>query len=108
MVPRLASALPADEIAFCKWQEYAVYSRIIFGTVQKLRLDAGGSYIIDDEPSTGHEARDRFLVNLGVELRRLKIGEAKRDLLIDFVRLPRNLDFLKTSRRCNFNSAINL
>jgi len=77
----LASAPPADEITFWKWQEHAVYSRIFFGTVQELRLDARESYVIDDEQSTGHEARDRFLVDLGVELRGLKIGEAKRDLL---------------------------
>lgn len=35
------SALPADEIAFWKRQEHAVYSRIIFGTVQEICLDAG-------------------------------------------------------------------
>ena len=61
----LASALPADEITFWKWQEHAVYSRIFFGTVQELRLDARESYVIDDEPSTGHEARDRVLVDPG-------------------------------------------
>jgi hypothetical protein len=37
----LASALPADEIAFWKWQEHAVDSRIIFDAVQELRLEAG-------------------------------------------------------------------
>ena len=78
---RLASALPADEITFGKWQERAVDSRIIFGTVQELCLEAGGGYVVDYEPSTGHEARNRFLVNFGVELRGLKVGEAKRDLL---------------------------
>ena len=77
----LASALPADEIIFWKWQEHAVYSRIIFGAVWVLRLETGRSYIIDDEQSTGHETRDGFFVDLGVELRGLKIGEAKRDLL---------------------------
>jgi hypothetical protein len=71
----------ADEISFWKWQEYAVYSRIVLRTVQELRLDAGGSYVVDDEPSTGHEARDDLLVDLSVELRRLNIGETKRDLL---------------------------
>ena len=50
-------------------------------TVQELRLDAGGSYVVDDEPSTGHEARDYLLVDLSVELRGLNIGETKRDLL---------------------------
>jgi hypothetical protein len=50
-------------------------------TVQELRLDAGGSYVVDDEPSTRHEARDDLLVDLSVELRRLNIGETKRDLL---------------------------
>ena len=62
----LASALAADEIAFWKWQEYTVDSRIIFGTVHELGLDAGGSYVIDDEQSAGHEAKDGFLVDLGV------------------------------------------
>src|SRR3989338_5904199 len=75
------SALPANEISLWKWQEHAVYTRISLRTVQKLRLDAGGSYVIDDEPSTRHEARDHFLVDLGVVLRGLNIGEAKRDLL---------------------------
>ena len=32
---RLASALPADEIAFGKWKEHAVDSRIVFGAVRK-------------------------------------------------------------------------
>ncbi len=41
----------------------------------------GGSYVVDDEPSTRHEARDDLLVDLSVELRRLNIGETKRDLL---------------------------
>jgi hypothetical protein len=77
----LASALPADEITFWKWQEHAVYSRIIFGTVYELRLEVGGSHVIDDEQSAGHEARDYFLVGLGVELWGLKIRKAKRDLL---------------------------
>ena len=77
----LVSALPADEISLWKWHEHAVYSRITFGAVQKLRLDAGGSYVVDDEPSTWHEARDYLLVDLSVELRGLNIGETKRDLL---------------------------
>ena len=47
----LASALPADEVAFWKWQEHAVYSRIIFGAVHELGLEAGGSHVIDDEQS---------------------------------------------------------
>ena len=50
-------------------------------TVQELRLDAGGSYVVDDEPSTGQEARDYLLVDLSVELRGLNIRETKRDLL---------------------------
>ena len=29
----LPSALPADEVAFGKWQEHAVYSRIVPGAV---------------------------------------------------------------------------
>lgn len=52
-----------------------------FGAVQKLRLDARGSHVIDDEQSIGYEARDYFLVGLGVELRGLNIREAKRDFL---------------------------
>jgi hypothetical protein len=37
----LSSALSADQIAFWKWQEHAVYSRIVFGAVQELGLEAG-------------------------------------------------------------------
>src|SRR5882724_1393514 len=77
----LVSAFPADEISLGKWQEHAVYSRITLRTVQKLRLDAGGGYVIDDEPSAGHEARDHLLVDVAIAFRGLNIGEAKRDLL---------------------------
>ena len=72
---------PADEIAFRKWQQHAVYSRIFFSTVQDLGLKAGGSYIVDHKPAAGHKARDHFLVDFGVQLRGLKIGKAKRDVL---------------------------
>jgi len=34
------SALPADEVALGKWQEHAVYSQIILGTAQEVRLNA--------------------------------------------------------------------
>ena len=51
----LSPALAADEIAFGERQEYAVYSQVIFGAVQDLGLDAGGSYVIDNEQSTGHK-----------------------------------------------------
>src|SRR6516225_4676832 len=78
---QLSSNFPADEVAFWKWQEHGVDSRIIFGTVQELRLEAGGSYVVDYQQSAGYETWDHFLVSLGVELRGLKIGEAKRDLL---------------------------
>jgi hypothetical protein len=54
---------------------------IIFRTVQELRLEAGGSYVIDHKPSAGHESRDHFLVDPGVMLRGLQIGETKSDLL---------------------------
>jgi len=37
----LGSALAADEISLWKGQQHAVYSRIFFGTVQELFLDAG-------------------------------------------------------------------
>ena len=43
------SALPADEITFWKWQEDTVYSRVVFGSVQELSLEAGASYVIDDQ-----------------------------------------------------------
>jgi hypothetical protein len=41
--------------------------------------EAEGSHVIDNEQSAKHEARNHFLVDLGVVFRRLKIGEAKRD-----------------------------
>src|SRR5574341_357446 len=66
----LISAFPADEISLWEWQEHAVYSRIIFGAVQEVFLDAGGSYVIDDEPAAGDEARHDQFVDLGVILGR--------------------------------------
>ena len=77
----LASALSADEISLGKWQEYAVYSRIGLRAVQEVGLKTGGNYVVDDEQPAGYEAWDHFLVDLGIVLRWLKIGEAKRNLL---------------------------
>jgi hypothetical protein len=37
----LASALAADKIAFGKWQEHAIDSRVVFGAAQELGLEAG-------------------------------------------------------------------
>ena len=74
------SALSADQVSLGKRQEHAIYSRIIFGALQEVFLDARRGYVVDDQPSAGHEARDHVLVDLGVKLRGLDIGEAKRDL----------------------------
>jgi hypothetical protein len=77
----LVSALPADEISLWEWQEHRVHPGIATRAFQECRLDARGRYVIDDEPSTGQEARDYLLVDLRVGFRRLNIGEAKRDFL---------------------------
>jgi len=76
-----ASALPADEVAFGKWQEHRVDSGIVLRTVYERGLVAGGSHVIDDQHSARHEARDHYLIGFAVDLRRLEIGEAERDVL---------------------------
>ena len=77
----LASALPADEIAFGKWQKHAVYAGITCRTLYDLGLVPWGSYVVDDEPSAGYEAGHYQLVDFAVEFRGVDIGKAKRELV---------------------------
>ena len=73
----LILAFPAEEVALGKRQEYAVYSRIVRGSVQKFGLDAGRGNIVDDEPAAGHQARYYKFIDLSVVLRRFDVGKAK-------------------------------
>ena len=53
----LLSALAANEIALGSGQKNTVDARIVFGAVQKFLLEAGGSYVVDNEPAAGHKTR---------------------------------------------------
>ncbi|MDH3443930.1 MAG: hypothetical protein OEN50_08415, partial [Deltaproteobacteria bacterium] len=74
------SNFPADEIAFRKRQQDAVDARIAMRACQKILLVARGGDVINDNPTSGHEARDNYFINLGVQLRRFDVGEAKREI----------------------------
>ena len=78
---RLASALPADEIALGKRQEHAVYSRIAVRAFQQLLLVAWRCYVVDDQPAPRHQAWHDQFINLGVIFRRFDIGKTKRQRL---------------------------
>jgi hypothetical protein len=56
-------------------------SRIAVRALDELLLVARQAHVIDDEPTAGHQVWDNDLVDHGVQLRRLVVGEAKHQLV---------------------------
>src|SRR5512143_862719 len=73
--PRLT--LPADHVALGKRQEHAVDARIAVGAFDELLLMARRGDVIDHQPAAWHQAWHDDLIDLGVQFRRLDVGEAK-------------------------------
>ena len=59
----LPLALPTDEVSFWKWQKRAVSPRVAFRPLYDLGLVPWGGYVVDDEPTAGHEARHHQIVD---------------------------------------------